>query len=120
MFYHMNVKGDFSVNIQISPLAAARLKILLHWEEEDEQLAVRLVPLTCGCGTPSFALELTEVGSDDLLVWVEGIPFACSESEKTWLNGVEIDWSRQTGRFSIYHPDPPSHPDCCLPKPNPS
>ncbi|EGK08926.1 hypothetical protein HMPREF9374_3166 [Desmospora sp. 8437] len=107
------------VNIRISPLAAARLKVLLHWEEDGENLAVRLVPLTSGCGSPSFALELTEVRPDDHVIWVEGVPFTCPESDQAWLNGIEMDWNRETGRFSIHHPHPPFDGNCCLPGQNP-
>ncbi len=84
------------MNIRISPLAAARLNILLHWEGEGEHLAVRLVPLTSGCGTSSFTLELTEVRPDDLVIWAEGVPFTCPKSEKTWLNRP------------LFHPSSPS------------
>ncbi|MBN2910605.1 hypothetical protein JQC72_13960 [Polycladomyces sp. WAk] len=64
------------MDIQISPAAVARLKAILSQEEDGERLAVRVVPLTSGCGSPSFAIELTEARPGYLTVEKEGILFA--------------------------------------------
>ncbi|OYD07474.1 hypothetical protein [Paludifilum halophilum] len=100
------------MNIQIHPLAAARLRTLLSGEEGGEKLAVRIVPLTSGCNTPSFALELTEVLPGYVTTTAEGVPFTCPPAEKEWLDGIIIRLNRESGKFHLYHPHPPSLPDC--------
>lgn len=100
------------MNIQISSAAAARLHALLLQETGEEQLAVRVVPLTSGCRTPSFALELTEVPPGYLTVTVAEILFTCPPEEKEWLEGLKIDMNRDNGKFMIYHPHPPLMNSC--------
>lgn len=103
------------MNIQISPLAAARLKALLASEKDGNELAVRVVPLTSGCGSPSFALELTDICRGYEIAEAEGIRFTCPPAEKAWLDGIVIDFNRENGKFIIHHPRPPLT-DCRLPK----
>ncbi|MFC4076347.1 iron-sulfur cluster biosynthesis family protein [Salinithrix halophila] len=104
------------MNIRISPLAAARLRALLAAEETEEALLVRVVPLTSGCSTPSFALELTEARPGFRIVEAEGVPFTCPEEETDWLDGLVIELDRTSGKFSLLHPDPPFLSDCHLPQ----
>jgi Fe-S cluster assembly iron-binding protein IscA len=95
------------MNIQLTPLAAVKLKLLLLQERENQNLAVHVVPLTTGCGSPSFALEITEASSQFQKVEILGVPFAWQTGEEAWLDGLVIDLNRETGRFVIYHPNPP-------------
>ncbi|GGE09142.1 hypothetical protein GCM10011571_08100 [Marinithermofilum abyssi] len=103
------------MDIQLSDLAAARLKALLLDEPDSDRLAVRVIPLTSGCSTPSFALELTDIREGYIVTEVKGISFACPPGETGWLDGIVIDLNRENGKFSIYHPDPPFLPDCSMP-----
>jgi Fe-S cluster assembly iron-binding protein IscA len=103
------------MNIYISPLAALRLKAILMQEEDGENLAVRVVPRTSGCGTPSFALELTEPIPGSFTVTAEGVPFTCPPLEKGWLDGIIIDINRENGKFIVHHPHPPAESGCPFP-----
>ncbi len=104
-------KGHILVNIQISELARATLKLYLLEEENDQPLAFQIVPLTSGCSTPSFALELTEVREDQNVIELHGIPFV-DQSRFDWLNGLVIDVDRSTGKLSIFHPNPSFPSEC--------
>ncbi|WP_124728145.1 hypothetical protein [Staphylospora marina] len=96
------------MDIGLSDLAAARLKLLLWQEQQDgERLAVQVVPLTSGCGMPTFALELTEIRPSYRTADIKGIPFAWKPGEADRLHGIRIDWSPETGKFSVWHPGPP-------------
>lgn len=100
----------------ITPLAIAKLTYLLYQEQqEDERLAIRVIPLTSGCSTPSFALEITQPNPSWEQIEIEGILFAFPPKERAWLDGLFIDFNRETGKFSIYHPNPPFMSDCQLP-----
>jgi Fe-S cluster assembly iron-binding protein IscA len=101
------------MNLLVTDLAAAKLRWLLL--QEGESLAVRVIPRTSGCGTASFALELTEIKPGFETAEIKGVLFAWSPSEEGWLNGLEIDLDRETGKFSLFHPRPPFSPDCPLP-----
>ncbi|MDR6225953.1 hypothetical protein [Desmospora profundinema] len=103
------------MDIQISRQAAARLTAILMQEPDADRLAVRVVPLTSGCSTPSFALELTEVNPGSYLTEAAGVPFTCPPAEKGWLDGIVIDWRKETDSFSIYHPSPPFSTLCPIP-----
>ena len=103
------------MNIRISNQAAARLHALLLEEPDQDKLSVRLVPLSTGCGTPSFALELTEVRPGFFTTETKGIRFSYSPEEKDWLDGIVIDWNRETHKFSIFHPEPLLSDDCPAP-----
>jgi Fe-S cluster assembly iron-binding protein IscA len=105
---------ELFMDIRISPLAVARLKAILAQEEDGERLAVRVVPLTSGCGAPSFAIELTEVRPDYITVKKEGILFTCPPYEKEWMDGIHIDLNRENGKFSITHSRPPGGWGCNL------
>jgi len=105
---------EWIMDIRISPTAVARLKAILSQEEDGERLAVRVVPLTSGCGSPSFAIELTEVRPGYLTVEKEGILFACPPYEKEWMDGIHIDLNRENGKFSITHSKPPGGWGCSL------
>ncbi|WP_139179430.1 iron-sulfur cluster biosynthesis family protein [Lihuaxuella thermophila] len=102
------------MNIQLSELAAIRLKLLISGERSPEPLAVRVVPLTSGCSAPSFALELTEILPEYETKTEKGIVFAWLPSESAWMDGLVIDLNRENGKFSIYHPHPPFMSDCQL------
>jgi Fe-S cluster assembly iron-binding protein IscA len=101
------------MNLLVTDLAAAKLKWLLL--QEGGPLAVRVIPCTSGCGTSSFALELTEIKPGFETAEVNGVPFAWSPSEERWLDGLEIDLDRKTGKFSLFHSRPPFSPDCPSP-----
>ncbi|SFS77634.1 hypothetical protein [Marininema halotolerans] len=103
------------MNIHISTRAAARLHALLAAEEEGDTLAVRVVPLTSGCNTPSFALEITDILPGYLLVEALDVPFTAPQSEAGWLDGIVIEWDAQRDKFSVFHPNPPTLSNCPLP-----
>lgn len=96
----------------MSELALAKLKLILFQETGAQPLAFRIVPLTSGCSTPSFALELTEIGKHPLTDY-QGVPFL-DQSEHSWLDGLVIDLDRETGKLSIFHPNPSFLSDCGL------
>jgi Fe-S cluster assembly iron-binding protein IscA len=100
------------MNIHLSPLAAVKLKLLIMEEKSDQPLAIRVIPLTSGCNTPSFALEITEVLDKYETQTEQGILFAWLPSEVAWMDGLVIDLNRETGKFSIFHPNPPFMGEC--------
>lgn len=102
------------MNIQLSELAALKLKLLISQETSSEPLAVRVIPLTSGCSAPSFALELTEILPGYKTGTEKGVTFAWLPSEQAWIDGVVIDLNRENGKFSVYHPNPPFMSDCQL------
>jgi hypothetical protein len=61
---------------------------------------------------PTFALELTEIRPKDRTAEIKGIPFAWKPGESDRLHGIRIDWDRKTGKFSVWHPDPPHAFSC--------
>lgn len=102
------------MQIQLSLLAAMKLKILLSDESSETPLAVRVVPLTSGCSTPSLALELTEVLPHHESGEEQGITFVWEPSDRAWMDGLVIDLNRENGKFTIYHPYPPFESSCQL------
>ncbi|PTM57598.1 hypothetical protein [Desmospora activa] len=104
------------MNIHISQMAAARLTALLMQEPDADRLAIRVVPLTSGCSTPSFALEMTEVQPGMFQTKASEVPFTCLPHEKTWLDGIVIDWQKETNTFSVFHPHPPFTSACPTPR----
>ncbi|MBA4542767.1 MULTISPECIES: iron-sulfur cluster biosynthesis family protein [Thermoactinomyces] len=102
------------MNINLSPRAAAKLHLLLYEEKKSggHSLAVRIIPLTTGCNSLSFALEITEADARMETVSVNGVPFVWRGDEREWLDGVIIDLNPENGKFSIFHPHPPSMPEC--------
>lgn len=101
------------MDFQITELASAKLKLILLQESDTKPLAFRIVPLTTGCSTPSFALELTEISKQQKIVKYQEIPFL-DQSENPWLDGLVIDLNRNSGKFIIYHPNPGFLSDCGL------
>lgn len=102
------------MKVQLSDLAAAKLLYILSQEKEHELLAFRVIPLTSGCSTPSFALELTEVLSHFETTKIKDIPFTWIPSERSWMDGLMIDLNRENGKFIIFHPNPPFQSNCQL------
>lgn len=104
------------MNTTITPLAVAKLTYLLYQEKKNgEQLFFRVIPLTSGCGAPTFALEITEPRRDWIQIQIAGIPFAFPDEETIWMDGLVIDINRENGKFSIYHQNPPFFQNCQLP-----
>lgn len=99
------------MNIHVSELAVAKLKLYLMEEGNAPNLAFRIVPFTTGCGTPSFGIELTEIGAHQKTIQIQGIPFI-EQTQFEWLDGLHIDLNRSSGKLSIYHPNP-SFPSNC-------
>ncbi|MBD1372696.1 hypothetical protein IC620_10045 [Hazenella sp. IB182357] len=102
------------MNIELSDLAAARLAMILQQESTEEPLAVRVIPLTSGCATPSFAIEITESLPHYEKGSAKAIPFVWEPEEAAWMDGLIIDLNRENGKFTIYHPHPPFRSDCQL------
>lgn len=105
------------IQMHISDLAAAKLQWLLYQEQNDASapLAVRLIPMTSGCNTPSFALELMEVQPDHPTHIENNILFTWETNERSWIDGLHIDLDRNTGKFIIAHTSPPLLDNCPLP-----
>ncbi|SDX12562.1 Fe-S cluster assembly iron-binding protein IscA [Marininema mesophilum] len=103
------------MDIHISTHAAARLHALLAAETDGDQLAVRVVPLTSGCNTPSFALELTDILPEYIVTKAHGVSFTAPLSEVAWLTGIVINWDASRDKFSVFHPNPPHSSNCTLP-----
>lgn len=102
------------MHIELSDLAALKLRLLILEEKSEHPLAVRVIPLTSGCSTPSFALELTEVLPSYESTMVKELLFAWLPEEREWMNGIVIDINRENGKFIIFHPNPPFMSNCQL------
>lgn len=104
------------MDIQLTALAAAKLKLLLWEETKDKPLAIRIVLLTSGCSTPSFALEVIEQNNELLTKTIANVPFAQYAEDKQWIDGITIDLNRENGKFHIAHPNPEQLSNCPLPQ----
>ncbi|SDY17348.1 hypothetical protein [Thermoactinomyces sp. DSM 45892] len=102
------------MKVQISDLAVAKLLYILHQEHADESLAFRVMAHTSGCGTPSFAIDLTEVSPHFESIKIKNIPFTWLPSERAWMDGLIIDLNRDNGKFILAHPNPPFQSECQL------
>ncbi|MCS1350231.1 hypothetical protein [Mechercharimyces sp. CAU 1602] len=100
------------MDILITPLAAARLQLLLRAEEESVPLAIRIVPLTSGCSSPSYAIEITEKQKAYKELCVQGVPLVWNPADEKQIKGIQIDLDRQTGNLTLFHPSPPRI-ECC-------
>ncbi|MFC7441936.1 hypothetical protein [Laceyella putida] len=100
------------MKIEVSELALAKIKWLLWQEQSETPLAIRVISLTSGCSTPSFALEITEPKSDFHTKEIEGVLFAWLPHDAKWMDGLVIDLNRENGKFSIYHPHPSFMSQC--------
>ncbi|MGG4441974.1 HesB/IscA family protein [Brevibacillus fortis] len=92
--------------ITITPTAAARLAQMIGEESDAEQLGIRLVPTTTGCGSYTYSIAITEAENQDLDQEISGIRFFYQTHEIDKLSGTVIDCDPATGRFSIFHPRP--------------
>lgn len=108
------IKSTKAVHIHLSDLAAAKLQWLLYQESRtsDKPLGVHVIPLTSGCNTPSFALELSEFSPNCLTQTEKEVPFFWTAEESAWMDGLQIDLNRDNGKFAIYHPHPPYMSEC--------
>ncbi|MBG9940760.1 iron-sulfur cluster biosynthesis family protein [Brevibacillus formosus] len=99
--------------ITITPTAAVRLAQMIAEESDAEQLGIRLVPTTTGCGSYTYSIAITEADKHDLDQEISGIRFFYQTHEIDKLSGTVIDCDPATGRFSIFHPRP-MQTDCSL------
>ncbi|MFC8686495.1 iron-sulfur cluster biosynthesis family protein [Brevibacillus porteri] len=99
--------------ITITPTAAVRLAQMIAEEADAEQLGIRLVPTTTGCGSYTYSIAITEADKYDIVQKISGIPFFYQTHEIDKLSGTVIDCDSATGRFSIFHPRP-MQTDCSL------
>jgi len=102
------------MNIHLSDRAAFKLTCILHAEKSDKPLAIRVVPLTSGCHSASLALEITDLTPRFQTKEVKSVLFAWKPDEAGWLNGLEIDVNRETGKLELFHPHPPASLSCPL------
>lgn len=102
--------------VQLSELAAAKLKLILWDEPHADRLCYRIVPITTGCGSTSFQITLTEANDGDRILTVSNIPFGYEEADIPHLHGLQIDLNRGTGNFELANPlyVPEDH-DCVMP-----
>lgn len=101
----LQYKLVINMELQLTDLAAAKLRLLL-WEEKDySDLAIRVVLLTSGCNTPSFGLEVTEQKENMRRQTFHDIPFVWYPEDEDWLVSISIDLNRENGKFIIDHPD---------------
>jgi Fe-S cluster assembly iron-binding protein IscA len=108
----LKYKVVITMEIQITELAAAKLRLLLWKETIDLPLAVRIVLLTSGCNTPSFGLEVIEQQNNQKQIKLRNIPFVWYTEDEQWLEGISIDINRENGKFVIEHPDPSQLTNC--------
>lgn len=99
--------------ITITPTAAVRLAQMIAEESDAQQLGIRLVPTTTGCGSYSYSIAITEADKHDIAQNISGIHFFYQTHEIDKLSGTVIDCDPATGRFSISHPRP-MQTDCSL------
>ncbi|ATF12721.1 hypothetical protein HP398_28440 [Brevibacillus sp. HB1.4B] len=99
--------------ITITPTAAVRLAQMIAEEADAEQLGIRLVPTTTGCGSYTYSIAITEADKYDIVQDISGIHFFYQTHEIDKLSGTVIDCDPATGRFSIFHPRP-MQTDCSL------
>ncbi len=102
------------MNIQLTDLAAAKLRLLLWEEKSTSPLAIHVALLTSGCNTPSFGLEVIEPKSNMERLTISNIPFVWYTEEITWLPGITIDLNRENGKFIIIHPDSSLLTNCTM------
>lgn len=100
------------MDIKLTELAAAKLRLLLWEETKDIPLAIRIVLLTSGCNTPSFGLEVIEQSAALQQTKIRDIPFVWYPDDEQWLHGISIDINRENGKFMIDHPDPSQLTNC--------
>jgi Fe-S cluster assembly iron-binding protein IscA len=100
------------MEVKLTELAAAKLRLLLWEETIDVPLAIRIVLLTSGCNTPSFGLEVIEQKSELQQTKIRNIPFAWYADDEQWLNGISIDINRENGKFIIDHPNSTQLTNC--------
>ena len=92
--------------INISPLAAARLSLLISQEPDADRLGIRLVRTTSGCGSQTIGIAITEAEPGDCIVQSNGIRVFYRDADAKQVNGLVIDCDEKTGRFSLFHPRP--------------
>ncbi|AQS54941.1 MAG: hypothetical protein LOD88_04800 [Novibacillus thermophilus] len=100
--------------VNLSQLAALKLKMILLDEPDAERLCYRVVPVTSGCGSTAFQLTLTEKRDGDHIVWIKDIPFSYTKDDLPLLDGLAIDLNRQSGKLEFIHRSyQPDHTACC-------
>ncbi|MFD2372013.1 iron-sulfur cluster biosynthesis family protein [Brevibacillus sp. GCM10020057] len=90
--------------ITITPLAAARLALLIAEEPDADNLGIKLISTTTGCGSYTYSIAITEAQRYEQILEVNGIRFLYHEADAEQLTGTVIDFDAATGRFSILHP----------------
>lgn len=97
--------------ITVTPHAAAHLSLLIRQEPDADQLGIRLVRTTTGCGSSTFSITITEAEPGDCVTWTNGIRVWYRDADVETVNGLIIDCDPATGRFSIFSPRPLAN-DC--------
>jgi Fe-S cluster assembly iron-binding protein IscA len=100
------------MEIKLTKLAAAKLRVILFTETINTPLAVRVVLLTSGCNTPSFGLEVIEQQEEQNMIRIHNIPIVWLEEDEQWLDGIAIDFNQENGKFIIDHPNPSQLTNC--------
>ncbi|MGC5325036.1 hypothetical protein [Brevibacillus sp. SYSU BS000544] len=94
--------------ITISSVAAASLRMLIEQEPDAPELGIQVQMTSTGCGSLSFSIGITTPNRNDLCEEVEGIRVFYTQNDRSWLQGLVIDRNAETGKFEIFHPNPPS------------
>lgn len=94
--------------ITITPVAAASLRMLIDREPDAPLLGIQVQMTSTGCGSLSFGIGITTPNRDDESEEIEGIRVFFSRNDRSWLQGLVIDRNSETGKFEIFHPNPPS------------
>ncbi|MGZ0052971.1 HesB/IscA family protein [Brevibacillus gelatini] len=92
--------------ITITPQAAARLALMIAEEHDANELGIRLVPTTTGCGSFTYSIAITEAEKHDQVQVINEVRFFYKPQDVDKLVGTVIDCDPVTGRFSIRHPRP--------------
>jgi len=95
----------------ITPYAAARLSWMIAEEPDAENLGIRLIMTTTGCGSYTYSIAITEKDKSDQELEVSGIRLFYKNTEEDQIAGILIDCDAATNRFSIRH-NRPQQSDC--------
>lgn len=90
----------------ITPYAAARLSLMIAEEPDAQELGIRLVSTTTGCGSYTYSIAITEKENSDLEQDINGIRLFYKYTEEEKLSGIVIDCDASSNRFSIIHSKP--------------
>ncbi|WP_139489491.1 HesB/IscA family protein [Brevibacillus dissolubilis] len=94
--------------LTITPLAAARLHMLIQQEPDADVLGISVQVVTTGCSSFSYNITMTERGPRDECEEIAGLSLFYQITDIPLIQGLVIDFDKETGRFHIFNPNPPA------------